>query len=78
MAASGDGTAGRNRDPNAEPAPAPRRYNPGMRVPALLSTLLLPALAPAQDLVWHTDFGKARALARAEQRPMLLLFRCER
>ena len=45
----------------------------------LTAPVLLAALLPAQEAVaWHQDFDAARRQAQEQQKPLLLLFRCER
>jgi hypothetical protein len=45
----------------------------------LLAAVLASSSLPAQDGIdWQTDFAAARALARAQDKPLLVLFRCER
>ncbi|MGE3174235.1 MAG: hypothetical protein AB7O97_16525 [Planctomycetota bacterium] len=34
--------------------------------------------AATTDIHWHTDLASARAAARDQHQPLLLLFRCER
>jgi hypothetical protein len=52
--------------------------------PAALFALVLGACAapaPAADDTgagWITDYGKAKAVARASGKPIFLVFRCER
>ena len=48
-------------------------------VPLLVPLFALAGGAAAQDgIQWHQDLKAATELARREDRPLLLLFRCER
>jgi hypothetical protein len=40
-------------------------------------TFLAPAVF-AEDNPWHGDFARARALARQANKPLFVVFRCER
>ncbi len=48
---------------------------PLLTLPFLLAAI--PAQAPAA-IAWHTDLGKARALAAERHAPLFVVFRCER
>ena len=50
-----------------------------MRTPIASLLAMLAGGAVAQDgIPWHQDLKAATELARSEDRPLLLLFRCER
>ncbi len=45
---------------------------------AMFATLTTTAFAQdSAEFVWHTSLPKPRALATAQGKPLLLLFRCE-